>query len=202
MSHLLLRAINFCHAQPFALGLRRFVCIVKLKYTSWAILVWLAATCSGWSQGAVIWDGPDLTFTQPAGVGTSVRDNWTHGVSITRDLTQGIFNAVTEAAYTKSFSPQDTAWAYGSLANYATLSYTDWEDWNGHHPPGMVGQPAVVHLVSENIYLSLTFTSWGQSGGGFSYVRSTPSLVPEPSTEVLIGLTGFCALFTFRKPAN
>ena len=158
-----------------------------------------AAELSGWSQGAIVWNGPTITFTQPAGVGTSVQDHLTPDVWLTRDTSQGLFNAVTEAAYTHFFSPQDTAWAYGSLANYATLSYMDWEDWNGQHPPSMVGQPAVVHLISENIYLSLTFTSWGGNGGGFSYVRSTPDAVPEPSAFFLCGLSGLFALWVIRQ---
>jgi hypothetical protein len=35
----------------------------------------------------------------------------------------------------------------------------------------------VVHLIEENIYLDVTFLSWvigRDSGGGFSYERSTP----------------------------
>jgi len=55
----------------------------------------------------------------------------------------------------------------------------------------MVGQPAVLHLVSENIYLSITFTSWGGVGGSYSYDRSTPSVsVPEPPVWALGGLSG------------
>lgn len=175
------------HAFGFAYPIGRFGgaaqilsldCIAPMKTTT-AVLVIIAslmvASHFGWSQGVVIWNGPIITFTQPAGMGTRVQDHLTPDVWLTRDTSQGLFNAVTEVAYTKDFSPQDTAWAYGSLAAYATLSYTDWEDWNGHNPPSMVNQAAVVHLISENIYLSLTFTSWAQGGGGgFSYVRSTP----------------------------
>ncbi len=159
----------------------------------------LATGLSGWSQGTIIWNGPDYVFTQPAGVGASVQDYLTPGVALTRDTSQGLFNAATEVAYTHTFSPQDTEWAYGLLANYSSLSYTDWEDWNGKHPPNMVGQPAVVHLISENIFLSLTFTSWGGNGGGFSYVRSTPNPVPEPSTPAVCGLCGLLAWLVFRK---
>jgi hypothetical protein len=41
----------------------------------------------------------------------------------------------------------------------------------------------VLHLISDNIYLSVEFTSWGMAGaGGFSYLRSTPAppLPPPP----------------------
>ncbi|MEI6358167.1 MAG: hypothetical protein WCP53_13865 [Verrucomicrobiota bacterium] len=45
----------------------------------------------------------------------------------------------------------------------------------------MAGQEAVLHLVPDDIYLAITFKSWGrQSGGGFSYTRSTPGPLPTP----------------------
>lgn len=167
----------------------------KLNFLRLAVLFLITSGGLGWSQGVVtIWNGPVINFTQPPTVGTSVQDHLTPGVWLTRDTSQGLFNAVTEAAYTHFVSPADTEWAYGTLQNYATLGYASWESWNGKKPPSMVGQPAVVHLITENIYLSLTFTSWGGSGGGFSYNRSTPSAVPEPSALVLGGLSGLLAL--------
>ncbi len=43
-------------------------------------------------------------------------------------------------------------------------------------------KPMVVHLVKEDIYLSLTFTKWPQGGGDFSYTRSTPATAVTPPT--------------------
>src|SRR5206468_2763689 len=116
-------------------------------------------------------------------------------VWLTRANSQGIFNIETEGGYAHLFSPQNTEWSYGILANYAALGYNNWETWNGANPPSMVGQDAVLHLISDDIYLSLKFTSWGGagSGGGFSYDRSTP-VVPEPACALMflagVGLTG------------
>ena len=42
---------------------------------------------------------------------------------------QGIYNAATEAGFTHFFSPQNTAWSDGTLANYASLTYVDWDTW-------------------------------------------------------------------------
>jgi len=78
--------------------------------------------------------------------------------------------------------------------NYAALGFLPWEQWNGKNPPSSVGQPAVVHLISENIYLSLTFNSWGGVGGAYSYTRSTPSSVPEPSEMALCAVSAFLML--------
>jgi hypothetical protein len=57
------------------------------------------------------------------------------------------------------------------------LTYTDWDTWakNIHlGPPNTVGVNAVMHLITDDIYLNVTFTSWGGSAGGFAYSRSTP----------------------------
>ncbi|HXI69372.1 MAG TPA: PEP-CTERM sorting domain-containing protein [Verrucomicrobiae bacterium] len=168
---------------------------IIIKPLRLAILWMMLTGLPVWSQGVIIWNGPVISFDHPADVGTSVQDQLTPGVWLTRDLTQGLINAFTETAYTHVFSPQDTEWAFGSLADYASLGYANWETWNGGKPAfNIVGQPAVVHLISENIYLSLTFTSWGGLGGAFSYDRSTPSAVPEPSVWALSGLAGCCGL--------
>jgi hypothetical protein len=170
---------------------------LKIRLPGLVICLLMVSSWPGWSQGvATVWDGPVITFNHPAGTGTSVRDELTPNVWLTRNDTEGLFNVALEGAYTHFSSPQDTEWAYGLLADYAALSYSSWEQWNGKYPPGMVGQPAVVHLISENIYLALTFTSWGERGGlgQFSYERSTPSAVPEPSVCALLGLSGLIAL--------
>jgi hypothetical protein len=49
--------------------------------------------------------------------------------------------------------------------------------------------PGVLHVISNDIYLDITFASWTQqTGGGFSYTRSTPveAPVPEPSSAALL----------------
>jgi len=145
------------------------------------------ALAQGCGCAATLWEGPMITFTEPAGgIGSNPadQDRLTPDVWLTRNVTEGIFNAAKESGYTHFSSPLDTEWAYGSLANYASLSYLSWEGWNGHNPPSMVNRSAVVHLISDDVYLSLKFLSWPTSGGGFSYERSTSS-VPEPSTPNL-----------------
>ena len=99
--------------------------------------------------------------------------------------TRGLFNGVSETGYASFFSPSNTVWAYGLLADYASLPYASWETWNGHSPPSMVGRDAVLHLLSDDVYLSINFSFWGGAGGGFAYTRSTPALVPEPGVKTL-----------------
>ena len=163
------------------------LCFVRLGLCAAMMLSCISAQ----GQGVTIWDGSVTTFTEASGADGSQpadQDRLTPAVWITRNVTQGLFNAATESGYTHFVSPADTAWAYGSLNNYASLTYTSWEGLfggrSGGGPRSTLGNPAVLHLVSDNIYLSVTFLSWGGSLGGFSYERSTPS-VPEPSIGTL-----------------
>jgi hypothetical protein len=46
----------------------------------------------------------------------------------------------------------------------------------------MLGRDAVLHLIAEDIYIDIRFTNWAQrSGGGFTYVRSTPPPASPPT---------------------
>lgn len=58
----------------------------------------------------------------------------------------------------------------------------------------------VVHLKNEDIYLTLTFSSWGDGGsGGFAYFRSTPSVTPPTPT---VSITNPAPSAVFAAPAN
>ena len=130
-------------------------------------------------QAQTIWNGPTTTFTKVSGADPTLpanQDRITASTWITRGTTRGIYNAVTETGYTDFVSPANTRWATGTLGNYSTLTYQTWENWNGSNPPSTVGTPAVMHLISENIYIGITFTAWGAGlggGGSFSYQRTT-----------------------------
>ena len=99
-------------------------------------------------------------------------------------------------------SAVDTEWAYGALPDYASLNYQTWVIWNGKNPPSMVGKDAVLHLIPDDAYLAIRFTSWNIGAGDFSYTRSTP-LVPEPSTILMLLLgtaTSAAVRFHRRRP--
>ena len=68
-----------------------------------------------------------------------------------------------------------TEWAYGTTANYASLDYGVWFYWG--NPPSSVGKDAVLHLIEDDIYIDIKFTSWDTrpNGGAYSYERATPS---------------------------
>jgi glucose/arabinose dehydrogenase len=157
------------------------------------------------SHAATLWTGPMTNFVNAAGSDSTQavnQDRLTPGVWITRGSEQGIFNAATEIGFTHFSSPQDTEWSDGTLANYAALSYVDWDTWaKVQHggPPNTLGVNAVVHLMAEDIYLDATFTSWGGFGGGFSWMRSTPAAGNQPPTVSITSPTNGAS---FTAPAN
>jgi len=115
-----------------------------------------------------------------------------------------LFNIFVESFPDDFTSPLDTEWAFGptqpddpgpiAASNHANLVFAPFV-------PALnlaVGKnildygPGVLHLISDDIYLDITFTSWTsgmeRGGGGFSYIRSTPAKtpVPEPSSAALL----------------
>jgi len=125
------------------------------------------------------------------------QDAITAAVALTRASSQGLYNAVLETSFLRYTSPADTEWAFAagnpteelSATNYAALLFDDWTTAHGGRPPSTLGQNAVLHLISEDIYLDIRFTEWGSggSGGSFAYLRSAAP-IPEPSTALLVGL--------------
>lgn len=169
------------------------------------LTLWLAAfTATLSTRAATLWTGPATNFVNNAGsdpTQATNQDRLTPDVWITRDTSHGLYNAATESAFAHFLSPQGTEWSDGLLANYASLSYVDWNTWaKGQHlgPFGTVGVNAVVHLVTDDIYLSVTFNSWGGPGGGFSYARSTPAGANQAPT---VAITSPADGTSFTAPA-
>jgi hypothetical protein len=162
-------------------------------YTFASLCLASFSTIIGVRAAPTIWNGPVTNYSQPAPFD---QDVLTANVSITRAVpggagsqTGGIYNGITESSFDKTVSPADTEWAVGSLANYATLTYTNWTACGGGHPvQTLPGQQLVVHLISDNIYLSLTFT-FLPSGPGLAYTRSTPTVANQPPTVAITSPT-------------
>jgi hypothetical protein len=155
------------------------------------------------AQG-IVWTGPVMTFsnapgadwTQPANQDQLTAQVWLTRSGANRN-TRGMFNAAFESGYATSVSPAGTEWAVGSLSNYAVLVYADWATCYGG--PGnlannITSTNAVLHLINEDIYLSIRFTFFGSQGGGFAYERSTPEIVPEPEPGMIFS-AGLALIF-------
>lgn len=125
-----------------------------------------------------VWSGELITFTKADGSDPndeSNQDRLTSDVWITRGNGGGqIYNAAVNSSANKELSPVGTEWAVGLLEDRATLTFENFRS-AVTKPQEVVDTNLVVHLIEDDIYLSIVFTSWsvGQKGG-FQYQRSTP----------------------------
>lgn len=177
-----------------------------------ALAALLGAALASAAQATTVWSGPAVTFERPAFANASDpanQDRLTDGVALARGSTQGLYNAAIEAVYDSS-SPAGTEWAWTlnnpgldpadvTASNHAFLEFDTWVAAHAANPPATVGLPGVLHLVDEDIYLDITFMSWGvgfAGGGSFAYTRSSP--IPEPTSDALLVL-GLAVLALRRR---
>ncbi|MDB4643534.1 cadherin repeat domain-containing protein [Flavobacteriaceae bacterium] len=128
-----------------------------------------------------IWEGASMTFTKDDGgdpTNSSQQDHLTDNVKITRGNSGGqIYNIVSEAAAVKETSPADTEWSIGTIDQIDELTFETFRAATNGTPKNVVGQDMVLHLVTDDIYISIRFTSWSTGkAGGFAYVRSTENV--------------------------
>jgi hypothetical protein len=152
------------------------------------------------ADAATIWSGPPVTFTKPNFVDWTLpeyQDRIIDGVWITRANAAGIFNIAVEPGYSPA-SPTGTEWATGTAADWESLTFAPWVEWNGNQPGGTINVDAVVHLIDADIYIDIKFLSWTccANGGGFSYIRST---VPGPAALPALALGWLAAACGGRR---
>lgn len=154
---------------------------MKLKI----LLLFLTFTfASTYLMSQTIWAGPTITFTKANNTNWKLEENQdriTDSVWITRGQDKGIFNIFRDSVYS-SITPTDTEWAFGTNANLTGLTFKPFFAANGSVKPDN-DKPMVMHIISEDIYINVTFKSWGASkSGGFSYERSTPGTMSASNT--------------------
>ncbi len=176
-----------------------------ISFSSQTTIRAVLATIISFSMPAVhagtIWNGPTTNFTQNVS-GTS--DFLTSKVIISRGGNFPVYNTVSEGAANKISSPADTEWAFGTLAN-TNLTYKSFYSFATASSPGdvaagVINKNAVCHLKTDDIFLSVKFTAWGQNRtGGFAYTRSTPPAVaPTPTVAITNPPSGT----VYSAPAN
>jgi len=114
------------------------------------------------------------------------QDRITDLVWITRADNRGLFNIAQESEYDRdgNTSPAGTEWAYGYTVELSPDDYGTWYSLHNQSTPEIVGQPISLHLIEEDIYFDILFTGWQMNdGGGFSYIRSEPSLPTKWSSS-------------------
>jgi hypothetical protein len=164
-----------------------------------AIALAAAAVSVRSTHAQSVWSGYDFSFTKADNTDFTLPENQdriTPDVWLSRDVLAGLFNAESETFWDAT-SPFDTEWATDinnpgdtiAAANWAELTFDPWIDsYGGTHtmqlPTLLIGRNAVVHLISDDIYLDLRFTAWTQgSGGGFAYVRALAPEAPETTGD-------------------
>ena len=132
-----------------------------------------------------VWTGAKTVFTKDSDTDYTLPENQdplTANVVFTRAETGGLINYAAEISYVHQTSPTDTLWATSinnsgkliSALNHANLSFTSWIDAYGGQFSGgsnIPGRDAVVHLLSDDIYLDLRFTQWTSTRGGCRRAR-------------------------------
>ena len=132
------------------------------------------------SRPPTIWRGPKLTFTKPGFAAPSepeAQDRLSDRVVLTRGGGNILYNIVQESSVNRAVSPRGTLWARGTTEALGELSFQHLKAAASSRLQDVPGESFVLHLTEENIYIDLTFLSWAvghDSGGGFSYERSTP----------------------------
>lgn len=130
------------------------------------------------SAPKTIWTGDIVSFSKTAGSDPNEeanQDRITENVWITRGNDGGqIYNVKSESSSDKASSPEDTEWAIGNIEDIEKLTFKPFRDALGGKPKNEVGTDLVMHLISENIYLSLKITAWSnEKNGAFTYDRSS-----------------------------
>jgi hypothetical protein len=169
----------------------------------------------------IIWTGPSIAFEKPDLADWTLainQDRLTDNVWLTRMDRLPLFNVQCGDPFDTNTTPCDTEWAFGptqsgnpgpiTATNYANLSFAPFVN----ALSAAVGYnalrygPGVLHLISDDIYLNIQFTSWtpGGSAGGFAYVRSTPSPepVPEPASATLFVVAALAAVGSAARRRN
>ena len=130
------------------------------------------------NDGPTIWRGTTISFNKPDGTNQNLEENQDrirNNIWITRGNSGGqIFNIAINSNANKIESPVGTEWAIGTLDEIGNLSFDYFRNAISR-PKNVVGKNLVLHLIEDDIYLTVKFISWSQGKrGGFSYERGTP----------------------------
>ncbi|MEO0895630.1 MAG: hypothetical protein AAFY71_04500 [Bacteroidota bacterium] len=159
-----------------------------IKFTQTKLGMWMLiplaifmASCENTAiEPEKIWSGVELTFEKAAGTDpadAANQDILTDKVAITRGNGGGqIYNAVSESQSNQDASPAGTEWAIGTVEDINELEFKPFRA-AVENPKDVVGKNLILHLIEDDVYLTVRFTKWSSgnaAGGGFAYVRSTP----------------------------
>lgn len=171
----------------------------------------LAATLTVGNPSAcraeTVWSGPTINFTQ----GATASDVLIPGtVAIERQPGSFLYNPFLDTFGPGDGTPSDTEWAFGTMDNHLALDYEAFSQMRAvaqslgqHVSDYFLGKSMVMHIINEDIYISVTFTAWPRFGGStFSYTRSTPAAVAPPPPTPTVSITSPTNTAVFAAPAD
>lgn len=128
------------------------------------------------SSSSKKWEGPIISFIKQDETNPTDKNNQdsiTANIIITRGNDGGqIFNIAQEKASDKYKSPIGTEWAIGTLDQIDSLTFESFR--SAVKPQFVIGRKLVMHLIEDDIYISVKFKSWSSGKkGGFSYDRTS-----------------------------
>ena len=144
--------------------------------------------CAGLIIGAGTVSADTVVFTKPDSANWTLPENQdriTDNVWITRKDIQSLFNIAQEDGYSgNNGSPVGTLWAHTTTAAADPASYTNFVAMNGGGPQSLIGDTVSLYLPQDELYFDVTFLSFsgGNTGGGFSYSRTSIGLGVDKTT--------------------
>lgn len=158
----------------------------------------IAAFLAPLSQAGTLWTGPNISFSH-TGPSTNGADTIVPGVALTRNNNNVLINIAAHEKTAGTSSPADTLWGFGSLPNTNVTYHTMESLRTGDLQAVILNQPMILHLLNEDIYIGIKFTTWAQfHNGSFAYTRSTP---PPPSNPT-VSISTPSAGTIFTAPAS
>jgi len=144
--------------------------------------------CAGLIIGGGTVSADTVVFTKPDSADWTLPENQdriTDSVWITRKDIQSLFNIAQEDGYDHlNDSPAGTLWADTTTAAADPASYTNFVAMNGGGPQSLIGDTVSLYLPQDELYFDVTFLSFsgGNTGGGFSYSRTSIGLGVDKNT--------------------
>jgi hypothetical protein len=155
------------------------------------------------ARADTVWTGYTKSFIKPNDADPLLpqwQDHITGNVALSRPVFGGgLINVLLETDDNRPVSPLGTEWAYDfnnpgktiAATNWQNLSFSPWVDSFGGNtaggPAGVVGKPAVLHLIEDDVYLDFKLTAWTiRAGGGVSYLRAQDPTSADFNRDTLV----------------